>query len=132
MHNRNVACIQTLRERLPQSQLTRVARNFLAVIPRLRPEHHATTPPERRSKRSRARAASTLLSPRLFVRAGDFAHGLGAGGSHSLRSLISHHNVMHGLRAATIFNQRKSHVEFSVLVAVDIFNRELHGLYFLA
>src|SRR6185503_16553414 len=93
---------------------------------RLGPEHHATAAPQRRLERTRARATGALLTPRLFIRAGNFPNILCASGAHPLIGLVRYDHVMDGLRAAPILDERHLDVVIARFLALQIFNRNLH------
>ena len=46
---------------------------------------------------------------------------------HALGGPIGDDGVMHGLSAATTFDQLEFHFELALLVSIGVFNSELHG-----
>src|SRR5205085_2749516 len=105
------------------------APNVLAEVARSGTKNHAAATPERRLKGAGPGAPGALLPPRLLVAAGDFAHGLGAGGAHALVRTKSYHHIVNCLCAKAPFHQWEFHFEFALVLAVNIFNGKFHASY---
>src|SRR5207249_6132221 len=91
---------------------------------------HAATTPDRRRKRTGARAAGTLLPPRLLAGAVHFADLLDLRRSETLVRAVRDHRVVDGLRAnAVLDDQLVGDFDFALLGAGGVDDKNLHTAF---